>query len=104
MTFLPTPIRKGRLASARIAGPARYIATLLGSTDEQTTAHGRGKAAMVLADQQRKTRADLVASRITEAGKLASLKVEKAEVEGERRSVVSPLQHPCYLHKHPGPR
>ena len=36
MTFLPTPIRKGRLASARIAGPARYIATLLGSTDEQT--------------------------------------------------------------------
>ena len=71
---------------------------------EQTTAHGRGKAAMNLADQQKKNRAELVASRTTEAGKLASLKMERAEVEGERKSVVSPLQHPCYLHGHPGPR
>ena len=71
---------------------------------EQTTAHGRGKAAMNLADRRKKKRAELVASRTTQAGKLASLKVEKAEVEGERRSVVSPLQHPCYLHGHPGPR
>ena len=64
---------------------------------EQTTAHGRGKAAMVLADQQRKNRADLVASRITEAGKLASLKVEKAAVDGERRAVEADLGPVRYL-------
>jgi hypothetical protein len=64
---------------------------------EQTTAHGRGKAAMVLADQQRKNRADLVASRTTEAGKLASLKVEKAAVDGERRAVEADLGPVRYL-------
>jgi len=54
---------------------------------EQTTAHGRGKAAIKLADQQKKNRGEVVASRTTGAGKLASLKGEKAEVEGERKSV-----------------
>ena len=38
----------------------------------QPTPSGSGKAAMVLADQQRKNRAELVASRTTEAGKFAS--------------------------------
>jgi hypothetical protein len=40
---------------------------------------------MALADQQRKTRTDLVAQRINEAKALATLKVEKATVDGERR-------------------
>jgi len=84
-----------------VADPATFQ---IDTAIQQTTGRGRGKAAMNLADQQKQNRTGLVASRTTEAGKLASLKVEKAEVEGERRSVVSPLQHPCYLHKHPGPR
>jgi hypothetical protein len=44
---------------------------------EKTADRGRGKAAMALAEQQRKNRGELVASRQLEAGKLASLKVER---------------------------
>jgi hypothetical protein len=64
---------------------------------EQTTVHGRGKAALVLADQQRKNRSDLVASRTTEAGKLAELKVQKAAVDGERKAVEADLGPVRYL-------
>jgi hypothetical protein len=52
---------------------------------------------MVLADAQRKNRAGLFASRITEAGKLASLKVEKAAVDGERKAVEADLGPVRYL-------
>jgi hypothetical protein len=54
---------------------------------EKTTDRGRGKAAMALADEQRRNRAELVATRTTEAGKLASLKVEKAAIDGQRKAV-----------------
>jgi hypothetical protein len=64
---------------------------------EQTTAHGRGKAAMVLADAQRKNRADLVAARTTEAGKLAILKVERAAIDGERKALEADLGPVRYL-------
>jgi hypothetical protein len=45
---------------------------------QPSISRGSANAAMALADQQRKIRADLVASRTTEAGDLASLKVAKA--------------------------
>jgi len=45
-------------------GQQRYVPT------NTTRRRRRGKAAMVLADQQRKNRADLVASRTTEDGPL----------------------------------
>jgi hypothetical protein len=61
---------------ARLSVQAGVVADLerrIGQIDgavEQATAHGRAKAAMKLADQQRKNRADLVASRTTEDGPL----------------------------------
>jgi len=64
---------------------------------EQTTADGRGKAAMVLADAQRKNRAELLTARTTEAGKLADLKVQKAAVDGERKAVEADLGPVRYL-------
>ena len=52
---------------------------------------------MALADQQRKTRTDLVAQRSNEAKALATLKVEMATVDGERRKVEADLGPVRYL-------
>ena len=52
---------------------------------------------MALADQQRKTRADLVAQRTTEAKTLAELQVHKAGIDGERRVVEADLGPVRYL-------
>jgi hypothetical protein len=46
---------------------------------------------MNLADQHRKNRSDLGAARTTEAGKLASLKVERAAIDGRRKAVEADL-------------
>jgi hypothetical protein len=56
---------------------------------------------MTLANQQRKIRGELVALRINEAKTLAGLRVEKAVVGGERRTVeadLGPVRNmaPCY--------
>ena len=64
---------------------------------EQTNANGRGKAAMVLADAQRKNRAELITARTAEAGKLADLKVQKAAVDGGRQAVEADLGPVRYL-------
>ncbi len=64
---------------------------------ETATSKGRTGSAMALADQQRKTRADLVAQRTNEARTLATLQVEKASVEGERRKVEADLGPVRYL-------
>jgi hypothetical protein len=52
---------------------------------------------MALAEQQRKGRADLVVQRTNEAKELATLKVEKATVDGERRKVEADLGPVKYL-------
>jgi len=52
---------------------------------------------MALADQQRKTRADLVAQRTAEAKALAGLQVEKASIDGERRVAEADLGPVRYL-------
>jgi hypothetical protein len=67
------------------------------SAIEQTTAHGRGKAATVLAGQQRKNRADLVAARQQEASRLGELQVQKAAVDGDRKAVEADLGPVRYL-------
>jgi hypothetical protein len=46
---------------------------------------------MKLADDQRKSRAELAASRIRESKALAGLQVEKAVVDRERRTVEADL-------------
>ncbi len=57
------------------------------SAAENSLRHGNSKAAMNLADQQRKNRTELVAGRTTEAGKLVQLQVQKAAIDGERKTV-----------------
>jgi hypothetical protein len=64
---------------------------------ETATSKGRTGSAMALADQQRKTRTDLVAQRTNEAKALATLQVEKASVDGERRKVEADLGPVRYL-------
>jgi hypothetical protein len=51
---------------------------------EKATLRGRTGSAMALADQQRKARAELLAQRTAEAGKLAGLQVDKARVDSDR--------------------
>jgi hypothetical protein len=52
---------------------------------------------VISAQNQRRNRADLVASRTTEAGKLAGLQVEKSRVDGERKAVEVDLGPVRYL-------
>jgi hypothetical protein len=52
---------------------------------------------MALADQQRKTRGDLVAQRTTETNAMAAVRVEKATADGERRVVEADLGPVRYL-------
>jgi hypothetical protein len=95
----------GRVADidARISVQAGVVADIdrrLGQIDgavEKATAKGRTGSAMALADQQRKTRAELVAQRTNEARALAGLQVEKATIEGERRVVDADLGPVRYL-------
>jgi hypothetical protein len=99
-------LQAGRQAAdvdARIGVQAGVVADLdrriaqVDAAVERTAEHGRGKAAMALAEEQRKNRADLVANRTTEAGKLANLKVEKAAIDGERKAVEADLGPVRYL-------
>jgi hypothetical protein len=98
-----TVANKAADVEARLAVQAGAVADLdrrisqVDAAVEKTAARGRGKAAMVLADAQRKNRAELVASRTTEAGKLATLKAEKVAVDGERKAVEADLGPVRYL-------
>src|SRR5262249_7885511 len=64
---------------------------------DTATARGRTTAAMTLAADQRKARAELVAQRTSEARTLAGLQVEKAAADGERRKVEADLGPVRYL-------
>jgi hypothetical protein len=94
---------KAAAVEARLTVQAGVVADLdrrIGQVDaavEKITERGRGKAAMNLADAQRKNRTELVASRTMEAGKLANLKVEKAAIDGERKVVEADLGPVRYL-------
>jgi hypothetical protein len=71
--------------------------TQIDAAVEKATSKGRTSAAMRLADDQRKTRADLAGKRITEAKALAALQVEKSAIEGERAKVEADLGPVRYL-------
>jgi len=89
---------ESRLAvqTAIVADADRRLSQIDGAVDNSLR-HGNSKAAMNLAEQQRKNRADLVASRTTEAAKLASLQVQKAAIDGERKAVEADLGPVRYL-------
>src|SRR5258707_4191508 len=74
----------------------RRLAQIDGAV-EKATSKGRTAAAMALADQQRKTRTSLVDERRREAQALAGLQVEKATVDGERRTAEADLGPVRYL-------
>src|SRR5215472_16733326 len=83
--------RRSADVDARISLQAGVVADLdrrIGQIDgavEKATSKGRTASAMALADQQRKTRAELVANRTGEAKTLAGLRIEKASVEGQAK-------------------
>jgi hypothetical protein len=96
-TTLPTPIPTPMNVQASVLADLDRRIGQVDAAVEKTTERGRGKAALDLANEQRKNRADLVASRTKEAIALASLKVEKAAVDGERKAVEADLGPVRYL-------
>jgi hypothetical protein len=64
---------------------------------EKAISKALGNSAMALADQQRKTRADLVAQRTEAAKQLGVLQVEKAGIDVERKVVEADLGPVRYL-------
>ncbi len=79
-----------------VADLDRRIAQIDGAV-EKTTATGRTGAAMALAEQQRKARAELVTRHTGEAKTLAGLQVEKASIDSERKVVEADLGPVRYL-------
>jgi hypothetical protein len=73
-----------------VADIDRRIAQIDGVV-EKATSKGHTGSAMALADQQRKTRAELVAQRTSEAKALAGLQVEKTSIDGDRRKAEADL-------------
>ena len=64
---------------------------------EKATSKGRTGTLMALAEDQRKTRTELVAQRVGKSRALAGLQVEKASVDGERAKVGADLGPVRYL-------
>jgi hypothetical protein len=64
---------------------------------ETAATKGRTGSAMALADQQRKTRGELAVERMREGRALAALQVEKAAIDGERRTIEADLGSVRYL-------
>jgi hypothetical protein len=64
---------------------------------EKSTSKGRTNAAMQLAADQKRNRADLVTERVRQGKVLADLQVEKASVEGQRKVAEADLGPVRYL-------
>jgi hypothetical protein len=94
---------RGADTEARLSMQAGVIADLdrriaqIDKAVDTATNKGRTGSAMALVDQQRKTRSELAAERIREGKALATLQIEKASVEGERRKVEADLGPVRYL-------
>jgi hypothetical protein len=94
---------RGADIEARLAMQAGVVADLdrriaqIDKAVETATSKGRTGSAMALIDHQRKTRGELVAQRTSEARTLASLQVEKATVDGEKRTIEADLGPVKYL-------
>jgi hypothetical protein len=95
----------GRAADieGRISVQADLVADLdrrIGQIDgavEKSTSKGRTNAAMQLAADQKRNRADLVTERVRQGKMLADLQVEKASVEGQRKVAEADLGPVRYL-------
>jgi hypothetical protein len=74
----------------------RRIAQIDGAVDKAIS-KARSASAMRLADDQRKTRADLVTQRTTTAKALTVLQVERAGIEGQRRVAEADLGPTHYI-------
>jgi hypothetical protein len=98
-----TTLARDADVEARLGVQAGVVADLdrriaqIDTAIDKATAGGRTTSAMRLADDQRKTRTDLVARRSNEAKALATLKVEKATVDGEHRKIEADLGPVRYL-------
>ena len=64
---------------------------------EESTRLGRPVAAMTIADQKRRDRADIVAARQREAQALAGLQIEKARIDAQRRRAETDVGPVRYL-------
>jgi hypothetical protein len=91
-----TEARLSIIQAGVVADLDRRIAQIDKAVDTATN-KGRTGSAMALVDQQRKTRTELVAQRTNEAKALATIQVEKASVEGERKMVEADLGPVRYL-------
>jgi hypothetical protein len=84
---------------ARLAIQGQTVADLdrriaeIDAAIEQSTRLGRPVGAMTIADQTRRDRADIVAERQRQAQALASLQIEKAKIDSQRRGDVGPLRY-----------
>jgi hypothetical protein len=87
---------------ARLAIQGQTVADLdrriaqIDAAIEQSTRLGRPVGAMTIADQKRRDRADIVAERRHQAQALASLQIEKAKIDAQRRRAeadVGPLRY-----------
>jgi hypothetical protein len=87
---------------ARITIQIRTVADLdrriaqIDAAIEESTRLGRPAGAMTIADQKRRDRGDIVAERQREGQVLASLQIEKAKIDGQRRRAeadVGPIRY-----------
>jgi hypothetical protein len=79
-----------------VAGLDRQIAQIDGAV-EKSTAKGRTNAAMQLATDQKRNRAELVTERVRQGKVLTDLEVEKAKIEGDRSVAEADLGPVRYL-------
>jgi hypothetical protein len=89
---------QGRISLQKgiVAGLDRQIAQI-DLAVEKSTSKGRTNAAMQLAADQKRNRADLVTERVRQGKVLADLQVEKASVEGQRKVAEADLGPVRYL-------
>jgi hypothetical protein len=94
---------KAAATEARLAIQAESVADLdrriaqIDSAVEESTRLGRPVGAMTIADQKRRNRADIVATRQREAQVLASLQIDKVRIDAERRRAEADVGPVRYL-------
>jgi hypothetical protein len=106
MAAMAATEQQASTVGARIEEQAHVVADLQRRIDQIDTAieqagkRGRGRSAMVLADEQHRNREVLVAQRQHEGDTLVDLKAEWAQVEAEARKAeadIGPLQYAATL-------
>jgi hypothetical protein len=93
-----TAVTEARLTIQRqtVADLDRRVAQIDAAVEEATRL-GRPVGAMTISDQKRRDRADIVAARQREAPRLASLQIEKAKIDAQRRRAEADVGPVRYL-------